>query len=235
MSTTDVISPDLRTVLRRLKLSPILNTFPERLALARQQQIAHQDFLLLVLADEAPRRYSLATSLRVQRARLDPAMQLELWDTTARVTYDQSLWQELVSLRFLEQHKHLIICGPVGVGKTFLAHALGHIACRHGHSVLAVRADKMLKTLKHTRLDNAYEAELRKFLAVDILIVDDFALDSMDAVESRDAHEIITERHRAGSMIFTSNRLCGSPHNLFNAASIVMRTLVPESPRLWLS
>lgn len=57
----------------------------------------------------------------------------------------------------------------------------------------------MLKTLKHARLDNSYEAELRKFLAVDILIVDDFALDSMDAVESRDAHEIITERHRAGA------------------------------------
>ena len=102
MSTTDLISPDLRTVLRRLRLSPILDTLPERLALARQQQITHQDFLLLVLADETARRDSLATSLRVQRARLEPAMQLELWDTTARVTYDQALWQELVSLRFVE-------------------------------------------------------------------------------------------------------------------------------------
>jgi DNA replication protein DnaC len=206
MSTADLISPDLKTVLRRLRLSPILDTLPERLALARQQKMAHQDFLLLVLADEAARRDSLATSLRVQRARLDPAMQLELWDSTARVTYDQTLWNELVSLRFLERHAHLIIVGPVGVGKTFLAHALGHIACRHAHSVLALRADKMLKTLKHARLDNSYEVELRKFLAVDLLIVDDFALDNMDAVESRDAHEIITERHRAGSMIFTSNR-----------------------------
>jgi DNA replication protein DnaC len=172
MSTADVISPDLKTVLRRLKLSPILDTLPERLALARQQKMAHQDFLLLVLADEVTRRDSLATSLRVQRARLDPTMQLELWDSTARVTYDQTLWNELVSLRFLEQHAHVIVAGPVGVGKTFLAHALGHIACRHGHSVLAMRADKMLKALKHSRLDNSYEAELRKFLAVDLLICD---------------------------------------------------------------
>jgi DNA replication protein DnaC len=206
MSTADLISPDLKTVLRRMKLSPVLDTLPERLALARQQKMAHQDFLQLVLADEVARRDGLATSLRVQRARLDPTMQLELWDSTARVTYDQTLWNELVSLRFLERHAHLIIAGPVGVGKTFLAHALGHIACRHAHSVLALRADKMLKTLKHARLDNSYEAELRKFLAADLLIVDDFALDSMDVVESRDAHEIITERHRAGSMIFTSNR-----------------------------
>jgi DNA replication protein DnaC len=206
MTTTDLISPDLKTVLRRLKLSPILDTLPERLALARQQKMTHQDFLLLLFADETARRDSLATSLRVQRARLDPAMQLELWDATTRISYDHTLWNELVSLRFLEQPAHVIIVGPVGVGKTFLAHALGHIACRHGRSVLALRADKMLKTLKHARLDNSYEVELRKLLAPDLLIVDDFALDSMDAIESRDAHEIITERHRSGSMIFTSNR-----------------------------
>ena len=133
-------------------------------------------------------------------------MQLEHWDQTAKVTYDQTLLNELASLRFVDAHAHVAIVGPVGVGKTFLAHALGHIACRRGYSVLALRADQMLKTLKHARLDNSYEAELRKLLAVDLLIVDDFGLDAMDATESRDAYEIFTERHRAGSMIVTSNR-----------------------------
>jgi DNA replication protein DnaC len=94
----------------------------------------------------------------------------------------------------------------VGVGKTFLAHALGHLACRRGHSVVAVRADKMLKGLRHARLDNSYDAELRRLIAVDLLLVDDFGLDAMDPIESRDAYEILTERHRAGSIIVTSNR-----------------------------
>jgi DNA replication protein DnaC len=204
--TTDVISPDLKTVLRRLKLGRMLDTLPERLVLARQQKMPHQDFLTLVLSDEASRRDSLAVVLRVQRGHLDPALQLEAWDPTSKVTFDRALLNELATLRFLEAHAHVAIVGPVGVGKTFLAHALGHIACRRGRLVLAVRTDHMLKTLKHARLDNSYDAEVRKLLAVDLLILDDFALDTLDPTESRDLYEILTERHRAGSIIVTSNR-----------------------------
>jgi DNA replication protein DnaC len=204
--TTDPISPDLKTVLRRLKLSRMLDTLPDRLVLARQQKMPHQDLLLVVLSDEASRRDSLAVTLRVERAHLDPALHLEAWDATAKVTFDRALLNELASLRFLDTHAHVAIVGPVGVGKTFLAHALGHIACRRGASVLARRADHLLKTLKHARLDNSYEAELRKLLAVDLLILDDFAIDVLDPTESRDLYEILTERHRTASIIVTSNR-----------------------------
>jgi DNA replication protein DnaC len=204
--TTDLIGPDLKTVLRRLRLSRLLDTLPERLTLARQQKMPHQDLLLLVLSDEVSRRDSQAVTLRVERARLDPALRLEAWDATAKVTFDRALLNELASLRFLDAHAHVAIVGPVGVGKTFLAHALGHIACRRGASVLARRTDHMLKLLKHARLDNSYEAELRKVLAVDLLILDDFAIDVLDPTESRDLYEILTERHRTGSIIVTSNR-----------------------------
>lgn len=202
----DAISKDLKTVARRLRLSPLLDTLPDRLALARQQKMPHQDFLLLVLGDEASRRDSMAAVVRAQRGRLDPQARIENWDETTKVTFDRALLNELVSLRFLQQHHHVAIVGHVGVGKTFLAHALGHIACRHGHSVLALRTDRLLKNLKHARLTNSHEAELRKLLAVDLLILDDFGLDAMDSQESRDAYEIFTERHRAASMILTSNR-----------------------------
>ncbi len=205
-TTRDPISPDLKTTLKRLKLGKMLDTLPDRLAIARQQKMAHQDLLLLVLQDEATRRDSLGAALRAQRGHLDVAMQLEAWDSTAKVTYDKQLLNELVSLRFIEAKQHVAIVGHVGVGKTFLAHALGNIAARRAHSVMALRADKMLKTLKHARLDNSHEVEMRKLIAVDLLIVDDFALDVMDQTESRDAHEILTERHRSGSMIVTSNR-----------------------------
>jgi len=204
--TTDLIGPDLRATLRRLKLGRLLDTLPDRLVLARQQQMPHQDFLLLLLNDEISRRDSLGVALRVQRARLDPTMHLEAWDPTARVTFDRTLLNELSSLRFLDAHAHVAIVGPVGVGKTFLAHALGHIACRRGANVLAVRTDQLLKTLKHARLDNSYEAELRKVIAVDLLLLDDFAIDTLDATESRDLYEILIERYRVGSIVVTSNR-----------------------------
>lgn len=204
--TTDAISPDLRATLRRLELGRLLDTLPDRLTPARQQQMPHQDFLLVLLTDEVSRRDSLGIALRTQRARLDPAMQLEAWDPTARVTFDRTLLHELASLRFLDTHAHVAIVGPVGVGKTFLAHALGHIACRRGATVLAVRTDQLLKTLTHARLDHPYEADFRNVIAVDLLLLDDFALDTLDAVESRDLYEILIERYRVGSIVVTSNR-----------------------------
>jgi DNA replication protein DnaC len=204
--TTDLISPDLKAILRRLRLSRILDTLPERLVLARQQKMPHQDWLLLVLSDEATRRDSLAVTLRVQRAHLDPSMHLEAWDPTAKVTFDRALLNELTSLRFLDSHAHVAIVGPCGVGKTFLSHALGHIACRRGATVLALRTEQMLKTLKQARLDHSYEAELRKIISVDLLVLDDFAIDVLDATESRDLYDILLERYRTGSIVVTSNR-----------------------------
>ena len=76
---------------------------------------------------------------------------------------------ELLTLRFVEARYNVAIVGPVGVGKTFLAHALGHIATRRSISTLVVRGDRMLKALRHARLDNSYDAEVRRLLAPDVL------------------------------------------------------------------
>ncbi len=204
--TVDVISKDLKTSLRRLRLSPLLATLPDRLALARKKRMPHQDFLLLLLQDEVSRREGNAVARRAQRARLDAESTFESWDDTSDVSYDEDLLGELKSGRFVEACLHVGIYGPVGVGKTFLAQALGHVACQAGRSVSFLRHDQLLKTLRHARLDNSYEAELLKLLAVDLLIVDDFALDAMGPQESRDTYEVLVERHRAGSVILTSNR-----------------------------
>jgi DNA replication protein DnaC len=206
MSPRDPLSPDLIAVLRRLKLGRILDTLADRLTLARQQKMAHHDLLLLVLSDEVTRRDGTAAEARARKAQLDPNMRLEDWDPTSKVTYDHALLNELTSLRFLEAHAHVTIVGPVGVGKTFLGHALGHIAARRRYSVLAESVDHLLETLRHARLDHSHESELRKRLAVDLLLVDDFGIEAMTPEESRDIYTLMTERHRRASMIVISNR-----------------------------
>ena len=202
----DPISTELRQVLRALRLSPMLDTLPERLTLARSAKMAHQDFLELVLSDEVSRRASVSATNRSKAARLDPAMTLETWDETATVTYDRQLWSELFSLRFIEAGNHLLILGPVGVGKTHAATALGHVACRRRHSVVMARCDRLLKRLKASRLDGTYEAEMRRLIAVDLLVLDDFAIHRMDAAETGDVYELVVERHRRRSIIAVSNR-----------------------------
>jgi DNA replication protein DnaC len=101
---------------------------------------------------------------------------------------------------------NLIIMGPVGVGKTFLATALGHTAIRRRHTVHFERADKLLKRLRVSRLDNSHDAEVRKLLRVEVLILDDFSLTAMDTNDTADIYEIVVERHRRSSTIITSNR-----------------------------
>lgn len=207
MSTpTPSVSPELKTLMRKLKIGQLLDTLPERLALAKSHDLGHAEFLEQLFSDEVTRRDADSAGRRARAARLDPHMVLEAWDEDAKITYDHAVWSELVSMRFVDQARNAFILGPVGVGKTFMATALGHIACRRRISVHFERAEKLHKRLKASRLDASYEVEMRKLIGVDLLIIDDFALTNLDATETADIYEICVERHRAAATVLTSNR-----------------------------
>jgi DNA replication protein DnaC len=200
------ISAELKAVLRQVKLGRCLNTLPERLALAKQRSMGHAEFLELVMSDEVTRRETTSAALRSKSAGLDPDMCLEQWDETTKVSFDHQVWDELCSLRFIEAGHNVMIMGPVGVGKTFMASALGHAAVRRRYSVVFCRTDILLKRLRASRLDNSHEAEIRKLMRVDLLILDDFALQPFDALDTADVYELVVERHRVASTLVTSNR-----------------------------
>jgi DNA replication protein DnaC len=206
MTTTPVLNPELVAALKRLKLGRIAETLPDRLVLADKQDMTFDDLLLLLLTDEITRRDNTAADRRADDAGLDPTMRLELWDKTAKVTFDKRMLAELTSLRFLEAQRHVVVLGPVGVGKTFIGQALGHIACRHGYHVRFTRADEMLRTLKQSRFDNSRDAQMVELTSVDLLVLDDFALEPMSKEESRDVYQLFLERTGRASMVVTSNR-----------------------------
>jgi len=200
------LTPELAKLLRALKLGRCADTLPERLALAKARAMAHAEFLELVLADEVTRRETTSAALRARAAGLDPDMRFENWDDATKVTYDRATLDELCSLRFVDAGHNALVMGPVGVGKTFVATALGHAAVRRRYTVAFHRTDVLLKRLRASRLDNSHDAEMRKLLRVDLLVLDDFALQPMDALDTSDIYDLIVERHRAASTVVTSNR-----------------------------
>jgi DNA replication protein DnaC len=185
------------------KLIPLL---PERLRQAREQSMDPEDMLQMVLADEIQRRDRQRLSNRAAKAGLNPMMVFDEWDSTAKVAYDTPLLNELRTLRFIDDKQHVLVMGPVGVGKTMLAQALAHLAVRRSAKVEYVAADRLLKRLKGCRLDDTHSTEMRRLVNLELLIIDDLALRALDSMETNDIYELITERHRKGSMIITSNR-----------------------------
>lgn len=200
------VSAELCAAMKQLRLGQLLTTLPERITLAEKDSLPIEDFLIALLTDEIERRKGAAASRRAEAAGLDPDMVFERWDKTAKVSFDRRVLHELSSLRFVEAHRNIVLLGPVGVGKTFVACALGHIACRSGFNVRFQRADNLLRLLRQSRLDNSREALMVEFSTVDLLIIDDFALEPMTRDESRDVYQLFVERTGRAATIITSNR-----------------------------
>lgn len=198
--------PSLKTVLKRLRLSGVLHTLTDRAAYAKKAGLSFSEFLELVLQDEIDRRDQVGLQLRLSRAQFEEEQTFENFDWDAPVTFDRDRVRDLFGLGFLDRKEDVIFMGPAGVGKTFLASALGHAGCRAGKRVLFQRADTMLRELHQSRADNSTEKVLRGYLALDLLVIDDFGLRKLNATGSSDLYEVLIGRHKRASTIVTSNR-----------------------------
>ena len=203
----DPLSPDLIAVLRRLKLGRMLDTLPERLTLARQQKMAHQDLLLLVLSDEVSRRDSAAAeaagpqgAARSQHAAGALGSHGEGHLRPGAVQRTRPRCASSRRTPTSPSSGRSVSAKPFSPTRSGTSPAAAATRCSPR------RVDHLLKTLRHARLDHSHETELRKRLAVDLLLIDDFGLEAMTPEESRDIYALMTERHRRASMIVTSNR-----------------------------
>ena len=141
---------------------------------------------------------------------------MEDFDWSASITLDRRLLDAVLSLEFLDKHERALLVGPTGVGKSFLAQALGYSAVRAGHTVRFSYADHFFKAMAQARVDNSVDRTFRSFLSPDLLILDDLGLHRLTAQQSADLYELIVNRHRASSFVITSNRTVDEWLSLFD-------------------
>ena len=196
----------LQSKLRALRLGGMLETLDLRLDQAGQGRLGYLEFLELLLEDEIGRRAAKGLASRVSKAHFEEQKTLEEFDWSFNPTIPAARIRDLATGQFIARKESVLLCGPVGVGKTFIAQALGHQACRLGYSVLFTKMTRLLADLGGGRADGTWAVRLRRYLHPDVLIIDDFGLKEFTLPQAEDTYELICERCRAGSIIVTSNR-----------------------------
>ncbi len=173
---------------------------------AHQSKLGHLEFLELLLEDEIGRRANKALARRLQRARFDEPQTIADFDFAFNPKIPSAQVRDLASCGFIARKESVLLVGPVGVGKTHLAQAIGHAACMQGTSVLFEKTSRLLADLGAGHLDGTWERRVRRYLSPDLLICDDFGLRAFTERQGEDLYELISERVRRGSTIVTSNR-----------------------------
>src|SRR5262249_51179987 len=184
----------LAPALRALKLTGMLDTLDARLAEARAGTLGHVEFLQVLCQDEVARREAAAVARRLRAARLPTAATLESFDFACNPKLPVATIRDLARLEFIAAGESICIYGPVGVGKTHIAIALAHQACRRGHDVAFFTCSRLLAELAGGHADNSFTTRLRRLAKPAVLIVDDFAMREFSATQADDFYELLCER-----------------------------------------
>lgn len=169
------------------------------------QELSFEDRLALLVDRQFTWRQNEALQARLRRAKLKASACVEDIDYRAARGLDKTLLRSLTTdSAWVERHENVFVCGPTGVGKSYLACALAQKACRDGYSAFYSRAAALFRDLALARADGSLRNLLLRLSKVDVLVVDDWAMTPLNENEARDFWEVCEDRCQSRSLILTS-------------------------------
>jgi len=214
--TLQTVTEPLRTHLRELKMSYVLEHFESLVQEAGAEQWPHIDYLARLIEGEAHRREDRSIQRRVALARFPVLKTLDSFDWAWPQKINRPQIQNLFRLRFLEDKANLIFIANVGLGKSHLSIALAHTACLRGYSVLFTTAVDIINSLSAAQAHGNLKRELHKYLQPRLLVVDELGYLPIDKHGADLLFQVISGRYEHGAMIVTTNRAYKHWPEIFN-------------------
>ncbi|MBI4288792.1 MAG: ATP-binding protein [Chloroflexi bacterium] len=192
------------TLLNSLKLFGMARGFAQRLADTGQADLSHAEFVALLVQDEKTYRDNNRLQRLLRNAKLRQQAALEDIDYRHPRGLNKQVILELADTQWIAAHRTVLISGPTGVGKSFIACALGNSAARAGYTVHYTRAPRLFESLQQAKGDGSHLKTLTRLGKAQLLIIDDFLLTPLAEAERKDLLEIVEERHGLGATVITS-------------------------------
>jgi len=221
--------------LNAMGFAGMARAFGELASNAEAERLTHQEWLALLLDREWSFRHDRKLAARLRFAKLRHQAAPEDVNYRSDRGLDRALFMKLIAGDWIANHDSLVITGPTGVGKSWLACALGHKACHDDRSVLCQRVPKLFASLALARGDGRYARLQRTLGGVQLLILDDWGLDPLDALARHDLLEILEERYGRRSTIITSQLPVTAWHEVIGDptyADAILDRLVHNAHRL---
>lgn len=224
--------------MKQMRLHGMATAFQAALETRSHQEMTPDDLVSYIVEAEYNDRNNRKISRSLESAHFRYKASIEEIDFRSPRNLDKNNLLRLADLNFIENKENVIITGKTGVGKSFLASALGHKACLYGYKVMYFNTGKLFSRLKMSGADNSYLKEIRKIEQQDLIILDDFGLQPIDGPSRLYLLEILEDRHGISSTIITSQLPVANWHEIIEDATIadaILDRVVHSSHRIELN